>query len=66
VTVRHAAREDNDSASLVLYPDHPSALELELERTPPRPADGFAWLVDLELRPDDPRLPLLPLELELH
>jgi hypothetical protein len=62
-TLRRGDAEDDD---LVLYPDHPAELALELASTPPARPDGFAWLARVTLRPDDTRLPELPLELELE
>lgn len=49
---------------IVLYPDHQATLELDLKGTPPQPPDGFTWLIELELVPDDSRQPGLELDLE--
>ena len=49
---------------LTLFPYRPAELDLELGRTPPQPPDGWRWLVELDLEPDDPRRPSLALDLE--
>jgi len=59
VTVR-----PSDGKRSILYPDHDAMLELELGATPPAPSSGAAWLLELQLKPEEEDLPAIELELE--
>jgi hypothetical protein len=63
--VTASVSQDGDH-DLVLYPDHPATLGLDLDSTPPQPPAGFAWLLELTLEPTDQRQPGLAIAVEAH
>jgi len=60
-----AVKEGKD-ARLVLYPDHPQDLTLQLKSVPPALPEGAAWLAKITLKDSEHEALQLPLELKLE
>jgi hypothetical protein len=56
---------EDGSSDIVLYPDHPAELELDLGSAPPAVAAGGFWLLDLEIQDARRKDIRIPLEIKL-
>ncbi len=56
---------ENGSSKVVLYPDHPAELELDLGSAPPAVATGGYWLLEGEIQDARQRDLRIPLEIKL-